>query len=274
MAFSQESTASSGYYSGRTSTTATTPNSLNSHYLCYWRSTCNGQHELNECRYWKNELNGKLGLYYSSTGDYKLFTRDGINNKNLQDNPTGCTLVHLFVFNTENEKILFGLKWCKERRSDRQRQLQLTFPSANPYKQNGDMLQIPFRAFQWLTTDDHFANQCLEQGLKNRFLFLDANVIYPVHLTNEQVTKLTQDFKPNEEFQSLHWFPLAQIISHLPAWPEYILQEETADELLQITRNHPREMQIGGYQLWRVAAVCLMCIREHVPGRLRAFLAI
>jgi hypothetical protein len=125
-----------------------------------------------------------------------------------------------------------------------------------------------------LTTDTDFANQCLEQGLNNRFLFQNANVIYPLHLTNEQASELTQNFRRNEEFQSLHWIPLSKILSQLPRWPNYIVQEETHNELAQIRHIRPTGIKVEEHELWHVTAMCLMCIREHVPGGFDTFLKI
>jgi hypothetical protein len=152
MTYSQGSPTSSGYWSSQASTTTTTRRRLNSHYLCYWLDSCNGRHELDQCYYWEEELCGKKGSYYSPSGDYKLFTQDGMTGVNLRNNRTGCTRVHLLVFNEDRKEILFGLKLCKDNKNDRQKRLQLTFPSAEPYQRNGNMLQIPPRAFQWLTT--------------------------------------------------------------------------------------------------------------------------
>lgn len=273
MAHSQDSTTSSGYWSSRGST-ATTRNTLNPHYLCFWLDTCKGQHELVECRYWKRHLKGKLGIYYAPSGDYRTFTRDSINNKDLSNNPTGCADVHLLVFNDEKKQVLFGLKMCKENRNSQQRRLLLTFPSAYPYQQNGRMLNVPFRAFQWLTTDNEFAKQCLEQGLRNRFLFQNANVIYPVHLTNDQALKLTRDFRPNEEFRSLHWFPLSEVLLKLPKWPNYISPAEITNELAQTSREYLGGITLGEYELWILAVRCLICIREYVGGGLDTFLEI
>ncbi len=267
MAHSQESTSSSGYWSSQTST------SLDPHYLCYWRDSCNGQHELNKCYYWKKDLGGKLGIYFSPSNTYELFTRDRISNKDLTGNPTGCTTVHLLVFNAEKKEVLFGLKWCKESKENpKSLFLQLAFPSAKPYQRGGDMLLVARRAFQWLTTDTDLVSQCLEQGLIKHFLFQDANVIYPVHLTNEQCSKLTRNFVRNEEFQSLHWFSLSEILSRLPPWSNYIEQTETDIELAQIQDIQPTGIKLGEHQLWYVIATCLMCIREHVHGGVEGFL--
>jgi hypothetical protein len=273
MAQSQESTASSGYWSSAASQTAASP--LNPHYLCYWDESCKGQHELNQCAYWKRELGGKLGIYYAPSGDYQLFTEDPISKRNLKHNNTGCTTVHLLVYNYEKKEVLFGLKLFKENKGNRQKcHPLLTFPSAKPYQRNGNMLEIPSRAFQWLTADTDFANQCLEQGLKNRFLFQNANVVYPVHLTNEQASKLIQNFVPNEEFLSLHWFSLAEILSQLSLRPNYKKPEETEIELAQIQRIEPNEIKPGEYQLWPVIARSLIYIRKHVPGGFKMFLKV
>ncbi len=272
MAQSQESTTSSGYWSSAASQTAGSP--LNPHYLCYWDESCKGQHELNQCKHWKKELRGKLGIYYSPLGTYKLFTQDAISGVNLEHNNTGCTRVHVLVYNDEKKEVLFGLRWCGEGKGNGQKRLLLAFPSAEPNQRNGNMLEIPSRAFQWLTADKDFANQCLEQGLKNRFLFQNANVIYPVHLTNEQASKLIRNFVPNEEFQSLHWFSLAEILSQLSLRPNYKKPEEPEIELAQIQKIEPNEIKPGEYQLWPVIARCLIYIKKHVPGGFKRFLEV
>jgi hypothetical protein len=272
MARSQESTTSSGYWSSQSSTPTTVQ--LNPHYLCYWVDSCNGQHELNRCPYWDDELRGKLGIYYSPSGTYELFTEDRISGVNLENNNTGCTKVHLLVYNDEKKEVLFGLRWCKESKNDLRKRPLLAFPSAQPRRRSERMIRIPPRAFEWLTTDTDFAEQCLKQGLKNRFLFQNANVIYPVYLTNEQASRLTQSFVQNEEFRSLHWFPLSQILSQLPPWPNYIKQNKTENELAQIRHDRPTGIQLGRYELWSVTAMCLMCIREHVPGGFDTFLKV
>jgi hypothetical protein len=136
------------------------------------------------------------------------------------------------------------------------------------------MLQVPHRAFQWLTTDADFANQCLEQGLKNHFLFQNANVIYPVYLTDKQASKLGRNFVQNQEFRSLHWFPLSTILSQLPSWPNYITYERTENELAQIQEIEPKGIKLGEDELWHVIATCLMCIREHVSGGFETFLKV
>lgn len=271
MAYSQDSTTSSGYSSNRTSVNTT---SLNSHYLCYWLPSCDGQHELDECTYWKSELNGKLGIYYSPSGSYKLFMKDELSTKNLEHNNTGCATVRLLAFNYENQQVLFGLRRCKGPRDDRQKRLLLAFPSAQPCRRNERMLRIPSRAFQWLTTDTEFANQCLKQGLKNRFLFYNANVIYPVYLTNEQASKLTDEFEENEEFVSIHWLPLTDILPQLPPWRNDMIKKATGSELAQIPDIKPTRIRIQNYQLWHVTAMCLMCIREHVPDGFETFLKV
>lgn len=271
MAYSRNSTTSSGYFSSKPNT-PTTP--LNSHYLCYWHPTCNGQHELNQCEYWENELRGKLGMYYSHQGIYKLFERDQLSTCNLEYNNTGCTRVNLLVYNIEMKEVLFGLKWCKERRSDRQKRLLLAFPSAQPCRRSERMLRIPSRAFEWLTTDTEFANQCLKHNLKNRFIFHDANVVYPVLLTNEQALKLTNEFHRNEEFQTLHWFSLSEILSQLPTWSNEIKEEETASELAQIQYKRPEGIKLKEYELWHVTVTSFMCIRDYVPGDFQTFLKI
>ena len=268
MAHSQESTASSGYESSQTSATTTTTE-LNPHYLCYWLDTCKGRHELNKCKHWVDELHGKLGIYYSPSHDYKSFERDPISGRNLQYNRSGCTTVHLLVYNNDEQKLLFELT---EQEENRQKPSLLVFPSTKPRQRNEDLSQIPFRAFQWLTTDTDFAEQCIQQGLKHRFLFQNANVIYPVHVSSEQASELTRKFKSGKELESLHWFSLSEILSQLPPWPNYIEKEATENELAQIRQIKHLGIKLQGNELWHVIATSLICIREHIPGGFKTFL--
>ncbi|CAF0767963.1 unnamed protein product [Didymodactylos carnosus] len=242
----------------------------NPRYACYWLDSCRGDHELNQCTHWRNELRGKLGIYYSPSGIYKRFSEDRISGVKLQFNPTGCTTVHLLVFN-DNRDILFGMKWCHEKHDDDDdRRLLLTFPSAKPRKQGEYGLPIAQRAFQWLSEDNK-----LSEGLKKRFLYQHANVIYPCHLTNDQATSLTKTFTTNEELLSLHWFPLTKVLENLPVWNNYLLSKEKPNELAQIDGIQPMEVKLGEEcRLWSVITRSLMCIREHVPGGFEEFLKV
>lgn len=294
MAHSQNSKKPSGYWSSQASTKTTPQDSttsseykssptnvktrpLDPHYLCYWLDSCNGQHELKDCNDWRRELGGKLGIYYAPSGDYKEFPEYRTDRVNLENNPTGSTLIHLLIYNDDKKEVLFGLRRCVENKDDPQRRrvlFALALPSKPPRQRNENMSRIPYRIFQWLTTDTNFANQCLEQGLQNRFLFQNANVIYPVHLTNEQASKLTENFRPNQEFQSIHWVSLSNILSQLPPWSNYIIRQKTNDDIAHIQHIKPTGIKVEKHDLWSVTVTCLMCIREHVPGGLDTFLAI
>ena len=240
-------------------------------YACYWLDSCRGQHELTECLRWREELRGKLGIYYSPNGIYKRFELDPISGVQLEYNPTGCTTVHILVYtirsNGERE-ILFGLSNRKYNDRETSRRPLLSFPTAKPRKRGEYGLSIAQRAFEWITDQINIR----KQGLKSRFLFQHANVIYPVLLTKEQADNLTQNFTANTMLLSLHWFSLALVLGRLPQWENYLVSEATRDDLAQHKHINPTGIQLGEHELWSVTAACLVCIREHVNGGFETFL--
>jgi hypothetical protein len=266
MAKSVASTASSGYSSQFSAAT-------NPRYACYWLDSCRGQHELNQCSHWRDELRGKLGIYYSPNNIYKRFSHDHLSNVNLTNNPTGCTTVHLLIYTIRSQgetEILFGLSNRKDAHIEDNRRPLLSFPVSKPRERGEYGIPIARRAFEWVTDQTDIS----QQGLKKRFLYQHANVIYPLYVTNEQANTLTQNFIANEELMSLHWFPLTAVLERLPEWENFLTREATETELAQHKHFDPIGIELGEYQIWSVAATCLMCIREHVPGGFETFLTV
>lgn len=263
MASSIASTASSGYSSQLNE-------DINPHYACYWLDSCRGKHELNQCSHWREELRGKLGIYYSPNGIYKRFSRDQLSSADLRHNPTGCTTVTLLIYTIRSNgdrEILFALSNRKEDHQGDRHPL-LSFPMSKPRKRGEYGMPIARRAFEWVTDRTDIS----QQGLKSRFLYQHANVIYPLYVTNEQVDLLTQNFIPNEELTSLHWFPLTTVLECLPEWNNFLIHETTENELAQHEHINPIGIQLGEYHLWSVTVGCLICIREYIPGGFETFL--
>jgi hypothetical protein len=203
---------------------------------------------------------------------FKRFVRDQINNLPLENNPTGCTMISLLIYKNENNEtwFLFATKSVKEKRPDNgeglSQQLLLTLPSSNPREKNEFQKQVAVRALESITNENAILKD-VRSRLK-RFLFVDASVIYPLYLTNEQADLLTTHFSPNEEVFSLHWFPLSTVLSQLPEWNDYLSRQAAGNELAQI-RHHTHtgiKLNKGDEQhtMWSVTATCLMCIRNHV----------
>lgn len=178
-------------------TNATTVNPL---YECNWSDECQGRHELDDCRKRKNELRGKLGIYYSPNAMFKRFQYDEMNNLSLEHNPTGCTMVNLLIFKKENDEIslLFVMKLLKQKRHDHDeetiRQPLLALPSSNPRTKNEIPKQVAARALNIITNENEITAD-VRSRLK-RFLFVDASTIYPLYLTNDQADLLTNHFLP------------------------------------------------------------------------------
>jgi hypothetical protein len=266
MASSIASTTSSGYSSQLNAAS-------NPRYACYWLDECRGQHELNQCDYWPKELRGKLGIYYSPNGIYKRFSYDRISDVNLTYNPTGCTTVHLLIYTIRSQgekEILFGLSNRREAHEEANRRALLSFPLSKPRKCGEYGMPIARRAFEWITD----RTDICQQGLKSRFLYQHANVIYPFYVTNEQADLLTHNFIANEQLISLHWFPLKTVLERLPECKKFLTHQATRNELAQHQHIHPIGIQLGECHLWSVTAACLMCIREHVPGGFETFLRV
>ncbi|UJR07980.1 hypothetical protein I4U23_012259 [Adineta vaga] len=266
MASSNASTTSSGY-------TIQTSTNINPNYRCYWLNSCQGNHELRSCSHWREELRGKLGIYYSSNGMYRRFSRDNLSGVNLEHNPTGCTTVHLLIYTIRSDgmkEILFGLSNRRENHDDSTRRPLLSFPFSKPCKRREPGLNIARRAFKWISDDETIARQVL----KSHFLFQHANVIYPWYVTNEQANLLTNNFQANEELISLHWFPLTSVLECLPEWKNFLTSQATENELAQHEHIDQIGIQLGEYHLWSVTASCLLCIREYIPGGFETFLIV
>ncbi|CAF5127854.1 unnamed protein product, partial [Rotaria sp. Silwood1] len=91
---------------------------------------------------------------------------------------------------------------------------------------------IAARALNSITNESEITTN-LRPRLK-RFLFVDANAIYPLYLTDEQADLLTTHFSPNEEVFSLHWYPLSTVLSQLPNWDDYLSRQAEGRELAQV----------------------------------------
>ncbi|CAF1256593.1 unnamed protein product [Adineta steineri] len=56
---------SSSSYSDSGISVSTAGTTVNQRYACYWTNQCQGHHELDQCQDRRNQLRGKLGIYYS-----------------------------------------------------------------------------------------------------------------------------------------------------------------------------------------------------------------
>ncbi|CAF1187830.1 unnamed protein product [Adineta steineri] len=263
---------SSSSYSDSGISVSTAGTTVNQRYACYWTNQCQGHHELDQCQDRRNQLRGKLGIYYSPVARYNRYVRDEINNLSLEFNPTGCTMINLLIYKIEKNEtwLLFVSKSVKEKRQhDRvevTRQLLLTFPSSNPCRRDEHQIQVAERALKTITNENEILSS-LRSRLK-RFLFVDASSIYPLYLTNEQADILTEKFSPNDEVTSLHWFRLSTVLSQLPEWNNYLTREAIGKELAQVRHDDLSGIRLSEENeagtLWSVTAFCLMCIRNHV----------
>jgi hypothetical protein len=218
---------------------------VNPRYACYWLDSCGGNHELDQCESWKDDLRGQLCHYYSALGVPTYF--DVGSHPKLQHNPTGCTKVHVLIYTIRSQgqtEILFALS--------RQHQ-ELVFPSSKPRRRGEPHTEIARRASEWITEK----TTIIEQGLKSRFFFSDANIIYPVHLTNEQADQLTDTFNPNEGIRSLHWFSLESVLRYL---------EER--------RTRRDEGYLGDYRMQLHTMFILKRIGEYVDRGFETFLEV
>lgn len=244
---------------------------INPRYACFWSEGCQGRHELDHCRQRNAELRGKLGIYYCTNGVFKRFLRDGINNVPLQDNPTGCTMFNLLIYKYENNQtwVLFVMKYLRQRDHDNNegnhRQNLLALPSSHPYKKSERPEQIAGRALATIT------NICeITQNLRarlRRFLFVDAAVIYPLRITNEQAQLLTDSFIPNEEVLSIHWFPLPVTYDPDRMFTNYLSRED-GENLAQVRHfQFPSTVLNDGdrnLSMWPVLVAWLVYIEYHV----------
>ncbi|CAF1153540.1 unnamed protein product [Didymodactylos carnosus] len=267
MASARGSRRSSYSDSGISSTT--TSNAVNPRYACYWLKSCRGQHELDDCHARRGELHGKLGIYYSSNGIYQRYLRDQINNLSLEHNPTGCTMINLLIYTQREGEILilFVTKLVKEKHHEIpttvERRALLTLPSSYPREKGELQKQVAERALDSVTHEKEITSNL--RSRLTRFLFVDASVIYPLHLTNEHADLLTRSFTPNDEISALHWFALSAVLAQLPEWNNYLGREAVGKELAQIRHISHAGIKLGeGYVLWSVVATVLMCIRQHV----------
>ena len=248
-------------------------NTINLRYACYWVDSCKGYHEWDNCPIRPHELRSKLGIYYSSNGIFKRFTSCQIgHNLSLKDNSTGCTMVNLLIYEKKNNEnwLLFVTKSLKEKRQKHDgglvRQPLLTLPSSNPCKKGEHAKDVATRALQTIT-DRNEINEGLRSRLQ-RFLFVDASVIYPLYLTNDQAKLLTDNFESNEEVTALHWFPLSVVLERLPEWNQYPSKPAEEKELAQV--HHPHcdgiKLQQGNeeHTMWSVTIFQLMCIKSEV----------
>jgi len=245
---------------------------VNPRYACYWSDKCHGQHELDDCQLRKSQLRGKLGIYYSSNAMFKRFKYDNENDLSLEHNPTGCTMVNLLIYKQENNEIslLFVMKQLKEKRHDHEegiiRQPLLALPASYPCRKDEIPKQVAVRALETITDKSEITVD-VRVRLK-RFLFVDASVIYPLYLTNDQANLLTNDFFQNEEVTSLHWFPLSTVLNQLPEWNDYLSKQEEGKNLAQVRHPNLTGIKLNKdnleYTMWSVTSFCLMCIRNHV----------
>lgn len=259
---SSVSNADSGITSISSSTT------VNALYACYWLPSCGGRHEINKCAVQKRDLRGKLGIYYSSDGKYQEFERDQISHVDLRSNKKGCTMVNLLIYKRQNDELwlLFARK-PKEIETEGEDKKFLAFPSSKPFKKNGCQKDVAARALESITNVPAIRRNI--QNRLQRFLFVDASVIYPLYLTNEDADALVNEFSPNEEVVSIHWFPLSMVSGRLPQWDDYLREPAEGNELAQIRRIKTETVTLtdgdNEYKVWGVATLYLMCIRND-PG--------
>ncbi|CAF1021291.1 unnamed protein product [Adineta ricciae] len=250
----------------------TAARSVNPRYACYWLDSCQGQHEFDDCSHRPNELNGKLGIYYSPNAEYRLFDRDEINRKILTENPTGCTMVQLLIYKIDEDAtwLLFVSKRLKEKRfqSESMREQLLAFPSANPRRKFEDRAEVALQALKTIT-DQQEILQDYQLRLK-RFLFVDAISAYPFQVTPSEAKLLMNSYSSNDEVHSVHWFPLTEILNGLPEWPNYLAKEQTEHGLAQIKHDRYPTVQLRRdvdgrvFTIWSVTVSLLLCIRNHV----------
>ena len=245
---------------------------VNSRYACFWCEGCQGRHELDDCPQRESELRGKLGIYYCTNGVFKRYLRDEMNNLSLRDNPTGSTMFNLLIYKHENDQtwVLFVMKHRRDKQQNgdesNHRQYLLALPSSSPRQRNERPEQIARRALETITTVNAIT-QNLRSRLR-RFLFVDAAVIYPLHLTNDQAQLLTDSFSPNEEVLSLHWFPLPIALDPDQKFTNYLSRDEEGNNLAQVRHfKFPNIVLNDGDRnltMWSVLVGFLVYIENHV----------
>ena len=270
---SSSSFPDSGFNGFGSSSSGSTTGRGNPSYACYWLDNCRGSHEVDDCTARKEELGGKLGIYYSSDARYKRYSVDKQNNKSLKSNPTGRKKINLLIYRKRDDQVqvLFvtKLRTDKNRKDqlDKNWQPLLALPSSSPREKEERPELVATRALETITNRKELLEK-LRSHLK-RFLFVDANVVYPLFLTEERANLLTEHFTPNEEVHSLHWFPLEYVLSKLPVCIDYLKQPAQQDELAQVRHSIATasvKLQDGctEYNMWSVLELYLVCIREHV----------
>ena len=263
---SSVSTADSGI-SG--STAVSSRAEINPRYACHWLPVCRGEHEADQCGAREAGLRGKLGIYYSSDGTYKTFDRDELSTVSLVFNPTGCARVYLLVYTkTETEvSILFVAVMKKQKRSPKEgKQQLLVLPTSGPCCQSEPPEITAKRALESISGDRDMIRD-ITSRLRS-FLFVDAAAIYPVYVSKDEADRLLRGFRPTEEASTVHWFPLAHVLSRLPTERSYLTSQATDTELAQV-RHGPSPnvaLQTGhrSYQIWSPTVFHLMCIQNHV----------
>ena len=263
---SSVSTADSGI-SG--STAVSSRAEINPRYACHWLPVCRGEHEADQCGAREAGLRGKLGIYYSSDGTYKTFDRDELSTVSLMFNPTGCTRVYLLIYTkTEAEvSILFvgAMKKEKKRPQEGKQQL-LVLPTSGPCCQSERPAITAKRALESISGDRDMIRD-ITSRLRS-FLFVDAAAIYPVCMSRDEASRLTDGFAVNEEAKSVHWFTLAHVLSRLPTEVNYLKSQATATELAQVHKEHYYDvaLQAGNqsYRMWSPTVFHMTCIQNHV----------
>lgn len=257
--------------SGISSTNST--RNIHSRYACYWvENQCKGNHELDLCPVRRQQLSGKLGIYYSSNGIFRRFMVDEINRKSLRYNPTGCTMVNLLIYKHENDQIylLFAMKnlldKSQESNGHTERRLLLGLPTSYPCRKDEMQKQVAVKALETITNVNEITANA--RGKLRSFLFVNAAAIYPLQLSVDQAKLLTDRFSPNEDVTSLHWLSLSTVVHQLPTMNNYLSRREEGNELAQthdvsfpnITFNHGNEQ----LTMWSVLVQYLVYARHHV----------
>lgn len=125
------------------------------------------QHELKDC------VHGKWGFYYSPDGSIQTWR--GIH----KDNPSGCAIVYLLIYNQDKQQFLFELN----------KNGKYNFPSyrrLTSYPE--DLYEVAIKYLATLFSNDN--QNHLRSCIPHRFIFTDASVIYPVRLNNEDASKI------------------------------------------------------------------------------------
>lgn len=242
-------------------------------YACYWRDSCNGQHELKDCEHWKNEFRqtGKYIFYYSSEGKIEHFDHtDGLIN-HRKYNPSGCARLHLLVYTIRpngETHILFALAKGGKTKGVYTERPMLAFVYSNAFKRSQEFLPIAQRALGWISD----RTDLLQDGRQSRFIFQHSNAVYPLYVTSENADDLERNFKPSDQYLSLHWFPLKTVLHKLSNWSNDPVNARIINALAHQQFIDPEGICLDKYELWSVTAACLMYIEKHVPDGYTKFL--